>query len=55
MNDDKIYDNGQKTGLSGLPDKMDDNKIYDDKMYDNGQKTGPSGLPDEIGMYDNNG
>src|ERR1700722_18627179 len=45
----------QDAGLSGLPDKMDDNKIYDDKMYDNGQKTGPSGLPDEIGMYDNNG
>ena len=44
----------QDAGLSGLPDKMDDDEMYDDEMYDNGQKTGPSELPDEMGMYNDN-
>ena len=39
----------QDAGLSGLPDKMDD-----DEMYDNRQKTGLSGLPDEMDIYDDN-
>ena len=37
MDDDKMYDNGQKTGPSGLPDEMG---MYDD----NGQETGSSRL-----------